>query len=148
MPNSYTNLLFHIVSSTKNRRGMISDQWRGEFDKYVGGLVSEKGGELLDIGVPDHVHLSIRTRPDISVSDLMCFIKANSSGWIHKKGFCPEFDWQDGYGAFTVSKSQAPALSNYIRTQPQHHSRRSFEEEFAELLERHGIEYDPRYLWK
>lgn len=149
MPNSYTNLLYHIVCGTKDRRPLISNQWRGEFDRYVGGLVSENGGELLDIGgMPDHVHLSIRLRPDISVSDLMCFIKANSSGWIHKQGFSPEFRWQDGYGAFTVSKSQMPAVSHYIRTQPEHHRRKTFPEEFAELLERHGIPYDPRYLWK
>ena len=149
MPNSFTNLLYHIVCGTKDRRPLISDQWRGELDRYIGGLVSEKGGELLEIGgMPDHVHLSIRSRPDISLSDLMCFIKANSSGWIHKQGFSPEFSWQDGYGAFTVSKSRAPAVGDYIRRQPEHHRRKTFEEEFAELLERHGIKYDPRYLWK
>jgi REP element-mobilizing transposase RayT len=149
MPNSYTNLLFHIVCSTKNRRPLISDEWRGEFDKYIGGLVREKGGELLEIGgMPDHVHLLIRARPDISMSDLMCFIKANSSGWIHKKGFSPEFGWQDGYGAFTVSKSQAPAVIDYIRAQPEHHRRRTYQEELIELLNRHGIQYDPQYLWK
>jgi REP element-mobilizing transposase RayT len=149
MPNSYTNLLFHLVCGTKDRRPFIGDGWRGELDRYIGGLVQEKGGELLEIGgMPDHIHLSIRSRPDISVSDLMCFIKANSSGWIHKQGFCPEFGWQDGYGAFTVSKSQAPAVSHYIRTQPAHHRRKTFDEEFAELLERHGIKFNPRYLWK
>ena len=149
MPNSYTNLMYHIVCGTKDRRPLIDDRWRGEFDRYVGGLVREKGGELLEIGgMPDHMHLLIRARPDISISDLMCFVKANSSRWIHEQQFCLDFGWQDGYGAFTVSKSQAPAVSDYIRSQPQHHRRKSFEEEFAQLLERHGIVYDPQYLWR
>jgi hypothetical protein len=78
----------------------------------------------------------------------MCFIKANSSRWIHEQGLSPAFDWQDGYGAFTVSKSQMPAVSSYIRMQPEHHRRRTFKEEFAEFLARHGVNYDERYLWK
>jgi REP element-mobilizing transposase RayT len=139
--------LYHIVCGTKERRPLISDQWRGEFDRYVGGLAREKGSELVEIGgMPDHIHMLIRSRPDVSISDLMCFIKANSSGWIHKRGFSADFGWQDGYGAFTVSRSQAPAVVDYIRAQPEHHRRISSQEEFIALLERHGVPYDPRYL--
>jgi putative transposase len=148
MPNSYTNLLYHIVFSTKERRPFICDEWRGELDRYIGGLVREKGGELLEIGgMPDHVHLAIRLRPDASLSEVMGFVKTNSSRWIHEKGFCRDFNWQDGYGAFTVSQSRMPALIDYIRGQREHHRTRTLQEEYIELLERHGIAYDPKYLW-
>ena len=148
MPNSYTKLLYHIVCGTKDRRPLINDQWRGELDRYIGGLVREKGGELLEIGgMPDHIHLAIRARPDVSLSDLMCFIKANSSRWIHERGFSPGFGWQDGYAAFSVSPSQMPAVIDYIRAQPEHHRTKTLQEEYQLLLERHGIEFDPRYLW-
>ena len=150
MPNSYTKLLYHFVCGTKDRRPLISDQWRGELDRYIGGLVSEKGGELLEIGgMPDHVHLSIRSRPDISVSDLMCFIKANSSGWIHKEfPALQPFAWQSGYGAFSVSHSAIGDVKRYIANQHEHHRIKTFQEECREFLDRHEMDYDERYLWE
>lgn len=148
MPNSYSNLLFHVVFSTKQRRPLISTTWRGELDRYIGGIVREKRGTLLEIGgMPDHLHLALRLRADTAVANMVRDIKANSSRWIREREPELDFHWQDGYGAFSVSKSQFGSVIDYIRTQEEHHRPIRFEDEFRLLLERHEIEYDPKYLF-
>lgn len=135
--------------STKNRKPLIADEWEEEMYAYIGGIIRGEGGIQLEIGgVSDHVHILAKFKPAISVATMMSKIKANSSKWINEVKVTPRtFAWQTGYSAFTVSESQAPPISHYIRNQKEHHRRQSFEEELVALLERHGVKYDPRYLF-
>ena len=149
MAGTYTNLLYHIIFSTKHRENLIDDTLKSELYKYIGGIIRGEGGVLMEIGgMPDHLHLTARFKPAISVSDMLQKIKGNSSKWVNER---PDrrtrFGWQDGYGAFSVSESQLPKANDYIRQQAEHHRHKTFKEEFLEFLERHGVEYDERYLW-
>ena len=149
MPRSYCNLLYHIVFSTKERRPWLDATLETRVHEYLGGAIRGEGGiSLLVGGVEDHVHLFAKLRQDKAVSDVIRDIKANTSGWIHRTfpGY-GAFDWQDGYGAFTVSPSQSTALKDYIRGQKKHHRKVTFQDEFIEFLKRHEIEFDERYLW-
>ncbi len=148
MPSTYTNLLFHIVFSTKHRQPLITCDLREELYRYIGGILRSEGGKLLEIGgTDDHVHILAKLKSTDSVSDTLRLIKANSSRWVNEeKRSAARFEWQEGYGAFTVSESQSDAVREYIRNQEEHHRRCSFEEELVAMLERNGIEYDPRYL--
>ena len=149
MPGTYTNLLYHIVFSTKNRLPLISTAFRDELHRYVGGIVHGEGGILLAIGgVPDHLHLLVKFKPTITVSDMLRRIKANSSKWINEEKLrLRKFGWQDGYAAFSVSESQVPRIRSYIDGQEAHHLRIDFKQELLALLDRHKVHYDPRYLW-
>ena len=150
MPSSYTCLRYHLIWSTKHRQPLISEDIRDRLFQYIGGIIRDDGGKLLAAGgMPDHVHLLADIGKQQSVVDAVRDIKANSSGWIHKT--FPQyqsFAWQTGYGAFTVSYSSVEAVKNYIANQAEHHRQRTFQEEFVEFLQRHGIEYDERYLWE
>ncbi len=149
MPSTYTNLLYHIVFSTKDRIPLITDNLQEELYKYIGGIIRGEGGIELEIGdTKDHIHILAKFKPALSVSDMLNKIKANSSKWAndHKMKY-RKFGWQEGYAAFSVSESQVPAVREYIRKQEEHHRKQTYQEEFVALLERHGIEYDPKYLW-
>jgi REP element-mobilizing transposase RayT len=149
MPSTYTNLLYHIVFSTKQRISLINTESQEELYRYIGGIIRAEGGVQLEIGgMSDHLHILAKFKPAISVSEMLAKIKANSSKWVndHKMKF-RKFGWQEGYAAFSVSESQAPAVAEYIRNQEEHHRKQTYQEEFLALLKRHGIEYDPRYLW-
>jgi len=150
MPSSYTNLLYHFVFSTKNREPLITEDKQPSLYDYMGGILRSHGGIALEInGMPDHVHLLAKLRPDEAVSNVLRDLKANASGWMHK--VFPElieFRWQDGYGAFTVSQSQIEQVRQYIRRQQQHHQKKSFKDEFITLLRINGIEFNERYLWE
>jgi REP element-mobilizing transposase RayT len=144
---TYTRLLFHLVFSTKNREPLIEDAWRPELHSYIGGILRNRKADLLAAGgIPDHMHLLVRSPADWAVSDLVRDIKAVSSRWRRDLGD-RGFAWQNGYGAFTVSASMAATVTDYINNQPEHHRKQSFREEFVEFLRRHGIEYDEKYLW-
>ena len=148
MSDSYTNLLYHIVFSTKERRPLITSQYEPRLDDYIGGTVRGMGGICLEInGTEDHVHLLAKLRPVKSVSEVLRELKANASGWMHD--VFPEvrkFSWQRGYGAFTVSHSNVYEVRRYISHQKEHHKRISFREEFIQFLRVNGIEYDERYV--
>lgn len=149
MPRSYTNLIYHIVFSTKDRRPLITGARKDRLYEYIGGTVRGLGGILLAInGVADHVHLLVKLRPDKSVSDVLRDLKANSSGWIHDVfPDVADFSWQNGYGAFTVSSSQIEGVRKYIAEQEIHHAERSSEDELVGLLTKNEIEFDRKYLW-
>lgn len=144
-----TNLLYHVVFSTKSRKPLITESLCNEIHKYIGGIIRGEGGILLEIGgMPDHIHLALKFKADHSVADMMRRIKANSSKWVNEHNkISGRFSWQSGYGAFTVSESQADAVIDYIRRQNEHHRKKTFQEEFVQLLDRHGIQYDERYIW-
>ena len=150
MPKSYTNLLYHLVFSTRDRRPLITPERRTRLYEYVGGAIRDEGGISLAIGgIEDHIHLLAKLRPDKALSDLMRTLKANSSGWMHDVfPDAKDFSWQNGYGAFSVSASQVQVVSNYIANQEEHHKKRSFRDEFIDLLRAHKIEFDEKYLWK
>ena len=149
MPSTYSNLLFHIIFSTRQRELLITPGWREELYLYIAGILRGQNSLPLEIGgMPDHLHLVIRMRPDVSVAEIVRLVKANSSKWANERpDGIGRFAWQRGYGAFTVSASQLDAVRQHVRSQEEHHRTRTFQEEFVEFLERHGIEYDERYLW-
>jgi putative transposase len=147
---TYTCLQYHFVFATKDREPYITEEIRPRLYDYIGATIRADGGVLKAIGgMPDHLHLFVSFRADMAISDLMRDVKANSSGWIRQNfDLGNRFQWQVGYGAFTVSRSQAKKLESYIARQTEHHRKKSFKEELIELLEAHGIEYDERYLWE
>lgn len=148
MAHSFTNLLYHVVFSTKHRQPTIHNDFKNELFAYLGGIVRKIEGKPLIInGTADHVHLLALLPQTIAVADALRTIKANSSGWIHEKR--PDhrsFGWQTGYGAFTVSESRRELVLRYIAKQEEHHRMITFEEEFQNLLAKHGVAYDPRFV--
>ena len=148
--STYTNLVFHIVYSTKYRKPIIDPIWQDDLYGYIGGIIREHKGVLLKIGgIADHVHLMAKLSPTLAISDLLRVVKANSSKWVNQRSEIKrKFEWQPGYGAFSVSESQIPVVANYIANQEEHHRRQTFEEEFISILKRHNIEYDPQYVFE
>jgi len=149
MAGTYTKLFYHIVFSTKNRQSFIHPSVEEELHKYICGVVRGIGGSCIEIGgMPDHVHLLAILPPKVALSDVLREIKANSSKWIHEmKPNLAKFAWQDGYSAFSVSKSQIEPVCHYIRDQKRHHAASDFKVELLGLLAKHEVEYDERYLW-
>lgn len=149
MPRSYTNLIYHIIFSTKDRRPLIAPDKEERLHEYIGGIIRGLSGILLIInGVEDHVHILTKLRPDRSVSDVLRDLKSNASGWMHDVfPDAKDFSWQNGYGAFSVGPSEIGRIKRYIANQKIHHGAQSFEDEFVELLQVHEIEFDRRYLW-
>ncbi len=148
MASTLTNLLYHVVFSTKGRAPLITGVIREPLYRYIGGIIKNQRGALIEIGgVADHVHLLARFPASKAVSDMLRDLKSDSSGWINQEGRHERFGWQTGYGAFTVSQSQVGTVRRYIQRQEEHHRQSSFKEELIALLEKHEIEYDERYLW-
>jgi REP element-mobilizing transposase RayT len=150
MPGTYSQILLHIVFSTKNREPWITSDIAERLYPYMGGIVRAEKGILYDIGgVEDHVHLYLRWRPDESISDLMRTVKSRSSKWIHETfPSLQAFAWQEGYSAFSVSKSQEAAVKKYIAGQAEHHKKEDFKSELLRLLRAHGVEFDERYVFE
>jgi|APSaa5957512622_1039677.scaffolds.fasta_scaffold31945_2 putative transposase len=149
MGSTLSNLIYHVVFSTKGREPTISEEFKDNIYRYIGGIIKGEGGVLIQIGgMPDHVHIVSKLKPVHTLSDIMQKIKGKSSKWINEQKLLPhKFGWQDGYGGFTVSESQVPALVNYVKNQKNHHRKFSFKEEFIRILELHQIEYNEEYLW-
>jgi REP element-mobilizing transposase RayT len=150
MANTYTQIHIQAVFSVQNRQCIISDSWKNELYKYITGIIKNNKHKPLAInGMPDHIHILFGLRPAQSISDLLQDIKGNSSKWINGKKFIKgKFSWQEGYGAFSYRKSDIPQIINYIRNQQEHHRRKSFTEEYLELLKEFNIDYDERYIFK
>ncbi len=148
MGNTYACLHYHIIFSTKDREPRISDETRRRLYDYVGGIVRAAKVKLVAIGgTPDHVHLLIGMGTEPSVAAVVSKIKANASRWMNETfPGNPRFEWQRGYGAFAVSKSNIPEVKEYIENQAEHHRHRTFREEFIAFLKHHGIDYDERYV--
>jgi putative transposase len=148
MSRTFTNLLTHIVFSTKDREPLIVSEVKPELLRYLGGLAGKLKGNAYGInGTEDHVHMLVSLPPVVSIADALRFIKSNSSGWVHDKWQKRRFGWQLGYGAFSVSKSNVPAVLKYIANQEEHHRKWTFKDEFRDLLRKHEIDYDERYIW-
>ena len=148
MAQTCGNVVVHLVFSTKLRKPLIALDIRFDLFAYLGGIVRElRGTALIVNGTCDHVHMLIRIRPAQSIAELACVVKANSSGWLRKKGH-KEFAWQAGYGVFSVSESNVAAVTKYIAAQEEHHRKRSFQEEFVAFLKKNKVAYDERYIWE
>ena len=149
MPGTFSQILLHIVFSTKQRAAMIKPVIQPRLYDYLGGIVREEKGTVYAIGgMADHVHLLVRWRTDRTVADLLRTMKGRSSLWVHKTfPAFNDFAWQEGYAAFSVSKSAEPDVKTYIANQIEHHAHRGFEEELLALLRAHEIDFEPRYVF-
>ena len=150
MPQSLSNVLVHIVFSTKERQPLLRDCGiRDETHKYLGGISNNLDcPPILVGGTENHVHLLARLARTISLADWIKELKRASSIWIKTKDPAVEgFQWQAGYGAFSVSPSQTARVRQYIAGQEEHHRRSTFQDEFRQLLQKHSIEFDERYVW-
>jgi putative transposase len=147
---SFTQLTYHVVFGTKYRRPSITGDIRDRLYEYIGGTLRAKKGHLIEIGgMADHVQLLAHLSPTLAIADVIRDLKATSSGWLNEMPDRPQhFEWQKGYGAFSVSYSHVETVQTYIRNQEEHHRTKSFEEEYVSFLDRHGIEYRPEYLFE
>ena len=149
MPGTHSQILLHIVFSTKRREPWITPDISERLYPYIGGIIRAEKGMLYDIGgVEDHIHLYLRWRPDATVSDLMRTVKASSSKWIHDTfPALGAFEWQEGYAAFSVSKLKEDAVRKYIAGQAEHHKKEDFKSELLRMLRAHEIEFEERYVF-
>jgi REP element-mobilizing transposase RayT len=146
MGSTFLSLHYHIVFSTKERRPFIRDSWRAKMHEYLGGTARGLGGVPESVvGVADHVHILVGLRATHCLAGFMQELKKATSVWA-KENHEPEFGWQDGYAAFTVSYTHIEAVREYIRTQEEHHRQIDFVEELKRLLEKNGVEYKTEYL--
>jgi len=138
------------VFAVEGRQNLIPPEHNGELQKFITGIVSGQRQKLIAINnMPDHLHLFVGLRPDSSLSDLVRDIKAGSSKFIKEKRWVAgRFSWQEGFGAFSYSRSQLGTVIRYIENQQGHHAKKSFREEYVELLERFGVDYDAKYIFK
>jgi putative transposase len=150
MANTYTQIHIQAVFAVKNRTAIIQPEWKDELYKYITGIVQMHDHKLLAInGMPDHLHVFFGMRPTQSLSSLMQDIKGDSSKWINEKRFIKtKFAWQEGYGAFSYAKSQVSTVISYIRNQEIHHRKINFVDEYKFFLEKFGVDYDERYIFK
>jgi len=150
MADSFSQLYVQIVFSVKCREKRILSEYRAELDKYITGIVQNKGHKMLAInGMPEHIHIFVGLNPAVAVSTLVADIKKNSSAWINneKKWFSRRFHWQKGYAAFSYSRSAIGDVIRYIANQQEHHRKKTFEEEYIAFLKAFDIEYDERYVF-
>ena len=150
MANTYTQIYIHVVFAVEGRQSLIKHEHNDELQKYIAGIVSGQKQKLIAINnMPDHLHLLVGLRPDSSLSDLVRDVKAGSSKFINdRRWVVGRFSWQEGFGAFSYSRSQLGTVIHYIENQQKHHAKKSFREEYVALLEKFGVEYDPRYIFK
>src|SRR6266568_6954826 len=148
VPSTHTSLHYHLVFSTKERVPLISTDWRGRLHAYLGGIVKGLEGVPLAIGgIEDHVHLLVGLKSSHRLDYFLRDLKADSSEWVHKEIHKLMFSWQKGYAAFSVSPSNIEGVKRYVLNQEEHHRRKTFQEEYVELLKASGVEYDERFLW-
>lgn len=150
MANTYTQLYIQCVFAVQNRLSMINPSWEEELYRYISGIVrNHKHKYIIMNGMPDHVHLFIGLHPAQSVSTLMQIVKGEFSEWINNKDFVKgKFQWQEGYGAFSYSRSWLERVYNYIKDQKEHHKKESFIDEYKKMLEKFNIDFDERYILK
>jgi REP element-mobilizing transposase RayT len=150
MANTYTQITIQLIFAVKNRNALIVDSFREELHKYIGGIIRNQDQKLLAINsVPDHIHILIGQTPTITLADLMREIKSESSRFINENKLSRyKFNWQEGYGAFSYSRSQRDRVIKYILNQQNHHQKITFRKEYLGFLEKFEVDYDPRYLFE
>ncbi|MGD9561082.1 MAG: IS200/IS605 family transposase [Pyrinomonadaceae bacterium] len=149
MANTYSNIFYHIVFSTKGRKNIIGPETEARLWAYIGGIARKHGIVAIQIGgIENHIHILILAKPKIAPSQIVQWLKGESSRWMHET--FPEmhsFAWQDGYGIFSVSKSNVPDVVEYIKNQREHHQRQSFEDEYISMLKLNEIEHDKQFVF-
>jgi REP element-mobilizing transposase RayT len=150
MANTFTQLYIQLVFAVQGRANLIPKAHKEELHRYITGIVQDRNHKMLAINcMPDHTHIFIGLKPTQSISDLMRDIKTNSSTFITNKKFVKsKFNWQEGYGAFSYSRSHINAVVKYIANQEEHHSTRTFKQEYLSFLKKFAIEYDEKYLFE
>lgn len=150
MANTYTQIYIHVVFAVEGRQNLIRPEHNEELQKFITGIVTAQKHKLIAINnMPDHLHLLVGLRPDASLSDLVGDIKTGSSNFINKRRWVVgRFSWREGFGAFSCSRSQLSAVIRNIENQPKHHAKKSFRQEYIELLEKFEVDYDQRYIFK
>ena len=149
MANAYTQIYIHLVFSPKNRDSLIRTEWKNELEKYITGIVQNKGHKMLAIyAMPDHIHIFVGYNVNQAIPDLVEEIKTSSNAWIkyniHPKS---KFSWQRGYGAFSHPRSQLDKVINYILNQEKYHKKQTFRDEYLEMLSKNDIVFDDKYLF-
>jgi len=150
MANTYSQIYLHVVFAVEGRQNLIAPEHNDELQKYITGIVTAQRQKLIAINnMSDHLHLLVGLRPDVALSDLVRDVKAGSSKFINEKRWVMgRFSWQEGFGAFSYARSQLGAVIRYIQNQQKHHAKKSFRDEYLELLEKFGVEYDQKYIFK
>ena len=150
MANTYSQINIHCVFAVKSRENIITNHFRDELQRYMSGILKNDGVFPLAVGGwKDHVHVFFELKPDLKISDLMRMLKATSSKWINENKFVlGKFQWQEGYGAFSYSRSQRDNVINYIMKQEEHHKGRTFREEYLDLLKKFKVEYKEEYVFE
>jgi REP element-mobilizing transposase RayT len=147
MPQSLSKVYIHIVFSTKHCQNFIQQEVQKELHSYLIGVLSKLGSYTSEIYAnPDHIHILSTLARTITIADLVSKIKTSSSKWIKLQGIS-NFDWQDGYGIFSVSASKVETVRKYILNQPEHHKKLTFKDELRQFFREYEIEYDERYVW-
>lgn len=149
-PGSYTQLYIQVVFSPKGKQNLLKKDFRPELYRFIGGVLSNmKHTPIIINGVEDHIHIFFGLNPNVSISDTIRDIKRASSLLINEKNWLSnKFSWQEGYGAFSYSKSHIENVKKYIANQEEHHKKKSFREEYIEFLEKYDVEYDKRFLFE
>jgi len=150
MANTYSQIYIHVVFAVEGRQNLIAPKFNDELQKYLTGIVSNQGQKLIAVNnMPDHVHMLIGLQPDMALSDLVGDVKTGSSKFIKgKRWVAGRFSWQEGFGAFSYSRSQLGTVIRYIENQQKHHAKKTFREEYIQLLEKFNVDYDPRYIFR
>ena len=148
MAHTYYSVLIHCVFSTKERQRLIGPDIQNDLWAHMGGIARLNGMKALAVGgTDDHSHILLSLPATASIARALQQIKAGSSQWMHAERLQPAFTWQEGYGAFSIGKSQLPDTVAYILSQDEHHRKFDFQTEFLAFLRKHEIEYDPQYIW-
>jgi len=150
MANTYTQIHIQCVMAVKYRASLIQPNWKDQLQKYMTGIVQNYGHKMLAINnMPDHMHMFFGFRPNQSLADLMRIVKSESCKWINDKQFTPAvFNWQEGYGAFSYSRSYVAKVTEYVLNQEEHHRHKTFLEEYEQFLKQFEVDYDERYIFK
>lgn len=150
MANTFSKIYIHIIFSVKGRQNLIQKTWKEELYKYICGIVNGKEQKVYAIGgMADHIHILLSIKPNITLSDIVRDIKANSSKWINDKGYVKDkFQWQEGFGAFSYAQSQVDNVIAYINNQEQHHQKKTFKDEYLDLLHKFSIDFDEKYVFE
>ena len=149
MADTYTKIYIHVIFTVQGRQNLMDRQHKDELYKYITGIIQNKKQKVISInGMSDHIHILIGIKPDTALSDLIRDVKANSSKFINERRWVAgRFHWQEGFGAFSYSHSQLGSVANYIKNQEEHHSKKTFKDEYLGMLRKFGVDYNPKYIF-
>jgi REP element-mobilizing transposase RayT len=150
MANTYTQIHIQFVFAVKYRAALIQKDWKDRLHQYITGIIQSNDHKMLQVNsMPDHIHIFIGMRPAQSIASLVQNLKTETSKWIKQNKFCKSsFAWQEGYGAFSYSKSHVPDVIRYIQNQEIHHTKETFMDEYQKILKAFEIDYDKQYIFK